>query len=64
MKENLKWYVVTVKLRGKATSKTEAMERCKLCLRHMAGFPEKNIEIIDAVEEPVLEQQKPEKGKG
>ena len=44
------WYVVTIKLKGKAESKEVAKENCRLRLVHMASLPEKYIEIVEVSE--------------
>jgi len=46
-----KWYIVTVKLKGKAKTKEDARERCKLLLRYRAGLREENIEIVNVEED-------------
>lgn len=51
MKKISKWYIVSVKLRGRAKSKEDAKERCFLMLRHIVGFREENIEIVDVKED-------------
>jgi len=45
-----KWYIITVKLRGKAKTKEQAKENCKLGLIHFAHYSLDNIEIIDVNE--------------
>jgi len=50
VKKISKWYIVSVKLRGRAKSKEDAKERCFLMLRHIV-FREENIEIVDVKED-------------
>lgn len=44
------WYVVTIKLKGKAKSKEAAKENCRFRLVHLAMMPEKDVEIVDISE--------------
>jgi len=49
-----KYYIVTIKLRGRAKSKEEAIKKCKDRLKYGLGFREENIQIWDVEEDKNL----------